>query len=215
MKSLRSFGGQNVLRLDPFSRRDERNAPPEDVIDSDRVRDVSAFMGPDRVFDLKGAGLDPDTSWTLIRYGYTIREITPRYPTVGGNGLEVDKMDPGAVDAYFDRFLSGIFETAGGHVGKPLSHIHIDSNETGFQNWTARMPEEFAQRRGYDLLPWLPAMTGRIVGSVDREVNSQSVCWHVADGKIEKDGYFASDGSKARSKRITSYASEANSNSPA
>ena len=43
--------------------------------------------------------------------------------------------------------------------------LHIDSWEMGAQNWTAAFREEFRRRRGYDLLPYLPAMTGRVVGS--------------------------------------------------
>ena len=43
--------------------------------------------------------------------------------------------------------------------------LHIDSWEMGAQNWTAAFREEFLRRRGYDLLPYLPAVTGRVVGS--------------------------------------------------
>jgi hypothetical protein len=35
----------------------------------------------------------------------------------------------------------------------------------GAQNWTGAFREEFKQRRGYDLLPYLPAITGTVVGS--------------------------------------------------
>ena len=49
-------------------------------------------------------------------------------------------------------------------AGKTLVATHIDSWEDGSQNWTPRMREEFQQRRGYDLLPFLPVMTGRVVG---------------------------------------------------
>ena len=39
--------------------------------------------------------------------------------------------------------------------------------ENGSQNWTAQMREEFRARRGYDILPFLPVMTGRVVGSLE------------------------------------------------
>ncbi len=41
----------------------------------------------------------------------------------------------------------------------------VDSWEAGFQNWTDRLPAEFETRRGYSLLPWLPALTGETLGS--------------------------------------------------
>ena len=42
---------------------------------------------------------------------------------------------------------------------------HIDSWETGTQNWTLKFRDEFKARRGYDLLPYLPAITGLYVGT--------------------------------------------------
>jgi hypothetical protein len=49
--------------------------------------------------------------------------------------------------------------------------LHIDSWEMGAQNWTAAFREEFRQRRGYDLLRYLPVFSGHIVES--REVSER------------------------------------------
>ena len=46
--------------------------------------------------------------------------------------------------------------------------LHIDSWEIGTQNWTKNFREEFRRRRGYDSTPFLPAYTGRIIGSLER-----------------------------------------------
>jgi len=46
--------------------------------------------------------------------------------------------------------------------------IHIDSWEMGAQNWSPDFRAQFRKRRGYDPLPYLPAYTGRIVGSLER-----------------------------------------------
>jgi hypothetical protein len=43
--------------------------------------------------------------------------------------------------------------------------LHIDSWEMGSQNWTRAFREEFARRRGYDLFPYLPVLTGGVVES--------------------------------------------------
>ena len=61
-------------------------------------------------------------------------------------------------------------------MGKSLVATHIDSWENGSQNWTPKFREEFKNRRGYDLMPYLPVMTGRIVGS--REI-SERFLWDV------------------------------------
>jgi hypothetical protein len=54
-----------------------------------------------------------------------------------------------------------------GNAKPGLIATHIDSWENGSQNWTAKMREEFQRRRGYDLMPFLPVFTGRVVGSLE------------------------------------------------
>ncbi|HBE43037.1 MAG TPA: glycoside hydrolase, partial [Bacteroidales bacterium] len=45
--------------------------------------------------------------------------------------------------------------------------IITDSWEAGVQNWTDNMPDEFKKLRGYDMLPWMPVITGQIVESAE------------------------------------------------
>ena len=63
--------------------------------------------------------------------------------------------------------MARLIADVGPAAGKALVATHVDSWENGSQNWTARMREEFQARRGYDLLPFLPVMTGRVVGSLE------------------------------------------------
>jgi len=50
---------------------------------------------------------------------------------------------------------------------RALVATHIDSWETGSQNWTPQFRQEFQRRRGYDPLPYLPVIAGRVVESVE------------------------------------------------
>ncbi len=47
-------------------------------------------------------------------------------------------------------------------------HVVADSYEMGSQNWTDDLAPMFRDRYGYDPLPWLPVLTGRVVGSADQ-----------------------------------------------
>ncbi len=60
----------------------------------------------------------------------------------------------------------------------------------GFQNWTPRFREEFIARRGYDPLKYLPAMTGRYVGSAEL---SDRFLWDVRRtiADLQADNYAA------------------------
>jgi hypothetical protein len=59
-----------------------------------------------------------------------------------------------------------LFSHLGSLVGTTLNAVLIDSWEAGRQNWAQGFPESFRTARGYDLRPWVLAMTGRVVGSV-------------------------------------------------
>lgn len=107
----------------------------------------------------------PKGKWRIYRFGYglTGRKNGPASPEA--TGLEVDKFDLDAVQRYFRQYYRMYDEASGGRLGSVISNLMIDSYESGCQNWTARMPEEFESRRGYNLIPWLPALTGQIIGS--------------------------------------------------
>ena len=48
-----------------------------------------------------------------------------------------------------------------------LTTLHMDSWESGAQNWTPSFLDEFKKRRGYDARPWLPVYTGRAIQSLE------------------------------------------------
>jgi hypothetical protein len=54
---------------------------------------------------------------------------------------------------------------AGNLAGKTLRYFHTDSWELGGLNWTKTMRAEFRKRRGYDIIPYLPVLTGKILTS--------------------------------------------------
>ena len=60
--------------------------------------------------------------------------------------------------------------------------VHIDSWEMGSQNWTKNFLAEFKKRRGYDAVPYLPAYSGRAVGSLER---SERFLWDVRQTSME------------------------------
>lgn len=130
---------------------------PQDIID------VTAFLGPDGVLDWT-----PDSGeWTLLRCGYSLTGHLNAPAPVDATGLEVDKLDADLVAGYFSDYL-GFFEETLGTGLDGVSALLSDSIESGPQNWTGAMRAEFLKRRGYDLLPWLPAVSGIIVGSAEQ-----------------------------------------------
>jgi hypothetical protein len=138
--------------------------PAEMTIPSDRVTDITARMdnAGRLVWDV------PPGAWTVLRFGHTSTGVQNAPAPASGRGLECDKLSAAGIEANFDGMMRKLIADVGPAAGKTLVSTHVDSWENGMQNWTSRMPEEFRNRRGYDLLPFLPAITGRVVGSLER-----------------------------------------------
>ncbi|MFO1450064.1 MAG: glycosyl hydrolase [Opitutaceae bacterium] len=130
----------------------------------------------------------PPGNWTVLRIGHApTGQVANQPPTVGANPnleidplehalihrpasiegawLECDKLSTGAIEAHWNGMMGPVLADAGSLAGNTLSTVVVDSYEIGSQNWTAGFPEEFQQRRGYSLHPYLPTLAGRVVAS--------------------------------------------------
>ena len=111
----------------------------------------------------------PAGNWGVLRIGYSLLGITNHPATAEATGLEVDKLDRRFVKKYFDTYLDSYKETVGADfIGKRgIRYVINDSWEAGSQNWTDNMIAQFTKRRGYDPVPWLPVLAGRVVESAE------------------------------------------------
>lgn len=103
----------------------------------------------------------PEGRWRIIRLGWSLtgRRNHPASPEA--TGLEVDKLDPEAFRSYFEQYLS-MYDLPGSEA---IKYILTDSYESGASTWTPCILSEFKARRGYDLTPWLPVLTGEVIES--------------------------------------------------
>jgi hypothetical protein len=109
----------------------------------------------------------PAGPWTILRLGHTTTGTDNHPAPEGGRGLESDKLSREATDAMFAGLMGRLIADSKPLAGKTLVATHIDSWETGSQNWTPKFRQEFQRLRGYDPLPFLPVVTGRVVDSVE------------------------------------------------
>ena len=139
--------------------------PADAVIPRGRILDLTATMDKDG----KIAWDAPPGKWLLLRFGHTTTGKDNQPSPLSGRGLECDKLSKEGAEAQFDGLMAKLIADSRPLAGrgKTLVSTHIDSWEVGSQNWTPRMREEFQRRRGYDLLPFLPVFTGRVVDSLE------------------------------------------------
>ncbi len=108
--------------------------------------------------------------WRVLRLGYSLTGKTNHPATAEATGLEVDKYDGAAVRRYLETYLSRYREVLGSELigSHGLNAILTDSIEVGTSNWTAALRDKFKTLRGYDPLPWLPVLTGAIIGTPEQ-----------------------------------------------
>lgn len=141
-----------------------RDIPADQVIDSQQIVDLTDRMNPQGKLNWDS----PTGEWTILRVGYTTIMRNNHPAPARGSGLEIDKLSREAAKVHWDAFMDKMAQKLGPLWGKTVNEVLIDSYEMGSQNWTPKMRGEFTRRRGYDLIPWLPTLTGRIVVSADQ-----------------------------------------------
>ncbi|MGL5017906.1 MAG: glycosyl hydrolase [Luteolibacter sp.] len=135
----------------------ELAAPQECSIPLDTIRDLSGAM------DVTGklTWEAPPGEWTVMRFGHTSTGQTTGPTAPDEKWLECDKFNTAALDVHWTQGMKTLLDDP--EIGKHIQYVHIDSYEVGAQNWTQDFPAQFTKSRGYDLLKYLPALTGRVV----------------------------------------------------
>jgi hypothetical protein len=107
----------------------------------------------------------PAGAWTVLRIGYRGTGKRNAPAPKEASGLECDKFSREATSFHFDNYIGRILAEAKAAGSKAMKGVLVDSWEAGTQNWSPVFRGEFRQRRGYDVLHYLPAYAGFIVGS--------------------------------------------------
>lgn len=126
----------------------------------EEIRDLSRNMQNDTLTWDAPAG-----DWEILRIGYADSDARVSTSSGSWQGLAIDYMSRDALNTYWNRTVEPLLNAA--HDSKSLKYLATDSWELGGTNWTQTFAEEFTKRRGYDPIPWLPVVAGRIVGDRD------------------------------------------------
>jgi len=167
-------GGANSFRLEDwkmkagFGRKDNlapdsRQEPAEATIDRSKLLNLTHQVDPSGRLTWKV----PGGNWTVIRFGHTPTGQKNRPAPPEGAGLECDKLCRAAAELHWKNSVQKVIEDVGPLTGKAFHSVLVDSYETGHQNWTRDFAEKFRTRMGYDLTPWLPTLTGRVVDTME------------------------------------------------
>jgi len=163
IKAARKWVGPSSQYEPSWQQPDAIDAPdflPGSMVDLSKMMDSTGKL----VWDV------PEGNWVVLRFGHTMYPLCGPSLTKGSNaagaGYEVDPFSSEALDLHFSALAEKLADDAGPLAGKVVKNFFIDSWESGAATWTPRFRAEFQRLRGYDLLPYLPVLAGRIVQSV-------------------------------------------------
>jgi len=174
------------------------NTPAIPEID---IVDLTQHLQPDGQFVWGPPGRG---QWTVVRFGYSAIGTENRSAPDTGVGLECDKFSASAFEFHFNKMMENLlpFLQPLGKNGKV--GLLIDSYEVGMQNWTPGFEKIFKEKNGYEIIKFLPAMTGRVVGNADL---TNRFLWDLrrTQGTLMADNYYGKFTELCHKNNIISY----------
>ena len=138
---------------------------PTGVIQPSQIVDLTKQLKPDGSLNWNV----PAGDWTIVRMGRRVTGASSRPAPSTAIGLESDKLDAKALEDHLSHFVGILLDKTSPRAKEHgLTTLHMDSWESGAQNWTPSFLDEFKKRRGYDARPWLLAYTGRAVEGLEK-----------------------------------------------
>ncbi|RZK61174.1 MAG: hypothetical protein EOO59_05700 [Hymenobacter sp.] len=137
--------------------------PAEDIVDLATILDLTRLMNAAGQLEWQA----PAGDWVVLRLGHTATNRINKAAPTTGQGLECDKFSRAAFDFHFHQMFDQLLPSLRAMNNKSKVGLLIDSYEVGMQNWTPDFAQEFLASRGYELRRYLPALTGRVVGTAE------------------------------------------------
>jgi len=104
----------------------------------------------------------PAGDWEVLRIGYTSSNAKVSTSSGKWQGLVIDYMDRNAFTTYWNTNVQPLLTAAKPYLGNSLKYVYTDSWEVGGVNWTPSFRQAFMADHGYDPMPYLPIVAGRI-----------------------------------------------------
>jgi hypothetical protein len=124
---------------------------------------IAAFIGSHRVAEIQdGRAIlpaDPQNARTVQFFIASHTGMMVKRAAAGAEGFVLDHYDRAAIDNHLKNVGDRLAQAFGDH---PPYSVFSDSLEVERSDWTGNFLEEFRKRRGYDLMPYLPALAGDI-----------------------------------------------------
>jgi hypothetical protein len=138
------------------------NNPADEPVPLAQVVDLTGKINQDGHLDWDV----PQGKWKIIRTGHRMTGSRLMIAQPEADGLSIDWFNRKGVELQFENIGRILLDEAA-KVGNKPKYFCDDSFEDGFPNWTANILTQFEKYRGYSAKPYLPVLSGYIIGSAE------------------------------------------------
>lgn len=189
-KSLAKLFQSEVPAWDEYLWREQPQADDRSMaVQPGQVIDLSDKMTADGTLTWDV----PEGEWTVLRTGMTPTGVVNEPACPDATGYEVDKLSRKHAEEHFDAYIGEILRRIPADERKSFKLLVQDSYEVGGQNFTDDMISVFKERYGYDPVPYLPVLSGVVVGS---QHDSDAFLWDLRRLVADKISYDYVGGSR-------------------
>ena len=157
---------------DAYLWREQPGGDADACVQASQVVDLTDRMASDGTLTWSV----PEGKWVVMRTAMMPTGSMDGPAPIEGRGLETDKMSKEHINAHFDNYIGLILKRIPAQDRKTFRIVVEDSYETGGQNWTDHMIEDFKRAYGYDPVPFMHVYSGVVVGSREQ---SDRFLWDV------------------------------------
>ena len=148
---------------DAYMWRNQPGYQQAEYVKESQVTDITSHMSADGTLKWDV----PKGKWVIMRTAMLPTGSMDGPAPPEGQGLETDKMSKEHIRAHFDNYIGQILKRIPAEDRKTFRIVVEDSYETGGQNWTDHMIDDFKKAYGYDPVPYIPVYSGVVVGNQD------------------------------------------------
>ena len=129
------------------------------------IKDISSIIDLTSRLDEKGQLTwdAPAGEWVIMRFVCTNTGQRLVLPSPKSGGLIIDHFNPDATEMHFQYIIDKLLAELGSFEGTALKFMYLPSYEVTGLVWTPNLVQEFQERRGYDMTPYLPVLFGSTV----------------------------------------------------
>lgn len=159
--------------------------PPLFIENTDSIVDLTDRIDADGRLKWQA----PAGQWVIMRYVCTNTGERLKVPSPNSDGLATDHLSREATLTFLNH-LTDRLQTKLGNLSKSaLKYLYLASYEVRGPIWTPDLLEQFAGYRGYDMKPYLPALSGNVVAN--DEVTSRFIYdYRKTLGDLLVDAYY-------------------------